>query len=306
MNARRLVITRDHAPRFSAVRLFFRGLCGVSPALAARIAERIWFTPPRPPVSPASHAFLATGERIELSVGGHRLVAWSWGKGPVVLLMHGWGGYGAQLESFVAPLQGAGYRAILFDALAHGASGPSPHGARRTTFFDFADALGVLASRFGPIRGLVTHSGGCTAAGWAIRGGFEVPAAVFIAPMASPIRYQRFFQQALGLSDEVLRRFAANVERRLGFQWADMEMTAIPRVVTPPPVLVVHDRDDRETAWEEGASIAESWPGAELMTTTGLGHRRVLRDSAVIEASIRFVEAAASSANDVRADAAAL
>jgi len=307
MNARRLVLARDLAPRLSPVRLFFRGLGALSPALAARVAQRIWFTPPRPPLPEAAKAFLSTGERIELAVGGRRLVSWSWGEGPAVILMHGWGGYGAQMEGFVEPLRKAGYRAVLFDALAHGASGPSPHGARRTTFFDFVDALRVLASHFGPIHGLVAHSGGCTAAGWAFRGGFEVPAAVFVAPMASPLRYQRFFQQALGLSDEVLRRFAGNVERWLGFQWKDMEMTAVPSVVTPPPVLVVHDRDDRETSWEEGASIAETWPGAKLMTTTGLGHRRVLRDAAVVDAAVRFLEEASRSASeDVRPAAAAL
>ena len=305
MNARRLVLSHEVASPLSPARLFFRGLGALSPTLAARAAQRIWFTPPRPPLPEAAKAFLATGERIELSVGGRRLVAWSWGAGPAVILMHGWGGYGAQMEGFVEPLRNAGYRAVLFDALAHGASGPSPHGARRTTFFDFVDALRELTSHFGPLHGLVAHSGGCTAAGWAFRGGFRIPAAVFVAPMASPLRYQRLFQQALGLSDEVLRRFARNVEQWLGFQWEDMEMTAIPRVVTPPPLLVVHDRDDRETSWEEGASIAESWPGARLMTTTGLGHRRVLRDAAVVAEAIRFLENARSASEDISPAAAA-
>ena len=50
-----------------------------------------------------------------------------------------------------------------------------------------------------------------------------------------------------------------------------------------PPLLVVHDKDDRETAWQDGADIASRWPHAELHTTTGLGHVRILRDSAVVE-----------------------
>jgi hypothetical protein len=42
-------------------------------------------------------------------------------------------------------------------------------------------------------------------------------------------------------------------------------------------ILVVHDRDDDDTYWTEGAALAEAWPGAQLLTTTGLGHRRILR-----------------------------
>src|SRR5687768_13955762 len=98
MNARRLVLTRNLVPRLSPIRLFFRGLGALSPGLAARVAQRIWFTPPRPPLPEASKGFLSTGQRVELAVGGRRLVAWSWGEGPTVLLMHGWGGYGAQME----------------------------------------------------------------------------------------------------------------------------------------------------------------------------------------------------------------
>ena len=55
------------------------------------------------------------------------------------------------------------------------------------------------------------------------------------------------------------------------------------------PLLVVHDRDDRETFWSEGNALVEAWPGARLISTSGLGHRRVLREPAVIEEARQFV-----------------
>jgi pimeloyl-ACP methyl ester carboxylesterase len=55
------------------------------------------------------------------------------------------------------------------------------------------------------------------------------------------------------------------------------------------PLLVVHDRDDNETLWEDGVTLVETWPGARMITTEGLGHRRILRDPAVVEAGTRFV-----------------
>ena len=41
----------------------------------------------------------------------------------------------------------------------------------------------------------------------------------------------------------------------------------------------------------DGAAVAASWLGAELVTTRGLGHRRILRDPAVVLRVAEFLEA---------------
>ncbi len=262
------------------------------PGLAARVAEKLWVTPPRPPIREGSTAFLATGERFELVVGGRAVVAWKWGTGPAVILMHGWGGYGAQMQPFVEPLTRAGYQAVLFDAPAHGVSGPSRLGARRSTLFDFADALNAIARAAPSVAGVIAHSGGSTAAAWALRSWptSSPPPMVFIAPMSSPIKYRDILQQRLGFSDRVMRRFIARTERKLGFGWNQLEVPDMAAQVKTPPLLVVHDRNDRETSWSEGAAIAEAWPDARLHTTERLGHYRILRDKAVIDEVVRFLK----------------
>ena len=78
------------------------------------------------------------------------------------------------------------------------------------------------------------------------------------------------------------------LERRLGFSWKDLNIPAFAPDMRVP-LLVVHDRDDREVGWSDGAAIAQSWPGAELMTTTGLGHHRIVSDSAVIRQVVTFL-----------------
>ena len=42
--------------------------------------------------------------------------------------------------------------------------------------------------------------------------------------------------------------------------------------------------------WSDGAAIAGAWPGARLVTTTGLGHRRILRDERVVSQAVAFVK----------------
>lgn len=71
--------------------------------------------------------------------------------------------------------------------------------------------------------------------------------------------------------------------------WGDFNVPDIGRCRPVPPTLVVHDRHDKEVRWEDGAAIAGAWPGATLLTTEGLGHRRILRDAGVIDQVVRFL-----------------
>jgi alpha-beta hydrolase superfamily lysophospholipase len=274
----------------TAMRLGFRALAAVAPGTAARLATQLWFRPPAAKVHPAAREFMKTGDRTTMLVQGRPLAVWSWGSGPTVLLVHGWGGYGGQMQPFVEPLVRSGYRAIIFDAPAHGESGPSQLGARRTTLFDFAWAVDAIGRNERALAGIIAHSGGSTAVAWAMLTAEWRPRAVaFIAPMASPTRYRALFHRALGLSEDVERRFTEITARQFGFRWEDLEVPDMAKRMQTPPVLVVHDRGDEETSWEEGAAIAGAWPGGSLLTTDGLGHRRVLRDPAVVEAVTAFI-----------------
>jgi pimeloyl-ACP methyl ester carboxylesterase len=54
------------------------------------------------------------------------------------------------------------------------------------------------------------------------------------------------------------------------------------------PLLVIHDRDDAEVPWTDGADLVDAWPGARLLLTRGLGHRRILHDAVVVQATASF------------------
>lgn len=272
------------------IRAGFRALSAIAPRRAAAIGARLWFAVPRPPITEEARRFLGTGEPFETSVGGSPVAGWRWGKGDPVLLMHGWGGYAAQLQAFVTPLVSAGLQVLAYDAPSHGMSGPSPLGPKHATLFDFADTMLAVSKQVPRIAGVIAHSGGCAAAAWALRKRPDWPVhrMVFIAPFGSPARYMGVFQRVVGLSDRAMQCFREDTQRQFQFQWTDFEVTAIAGVVKTPPLLVIHDKDDRETAWQDGADIVSQWPDATLRTTTGLGHNRILRDPAVVEAAVRF------------------
>jgi hypothetical protein len=51
----------------------------------------------------------------------------------------------------------------------------------------------------------------------------------------------------------------------------------------------VHDRADREIPYDAAERLVASWPQADLVSTDGLGHQRILRDADVIALVAMFV-----------------
>ncbi len=270
------------------IRVAFAVLNRTAPALAARWAERLWFTLPRP-AAPARPVAVPGGRAFTVDAGGHRIAGQVWGTGPVIHLLHGWGGYAGQLAAFVAPLVARGYRVVAFDAPSHGRSAPGAYGPRSSSIPEFAAALTAVAAHHGPAHAVIAHSLGATAAAVALCDGLCAERVALLAPMAGPASYAGRFAGALGLGEPAYRRLVARVERRVGAPMHHFDVPELGRAVAMPPTLVVHDRDDAYTPLGDGAAIAAAWPGARLHVTSGLGHRRLLRDPDVAAEVTGFV-----------------
>jgi pimeloyl-ACP methyl ester carboxylesterase len=274
----------------SAVRAAFWLLERAAPARGARGAARRWFTIPRARGRGGRPGRRGPeGDRFQVPVHGGSVVGWTWGDGAPVYLVHGWGGAAGQLGAFVEPLVAAGYRVVSFDAPSHGASAPGPGGPRTSSILEFAAALRAVATVYGPAHAVVAHSLGCAATAVALREGLVASRAVLVAPFVDVVPYTHEFARRLGFGERVRARMVRRFERRLGVPMSQFELTGMARQMTPPPVLVVHDRDDRETMWSDGRDLSRAWPAARLLTTSGLGHRRILSDPEVVAEVVRFV-----------------
>ncbi|HZA04066.1 MAG TPA: alpha/beta fold hydrolase [Propionibacteriaceae bacterium] len=259
----------------------------LTPALAARVAARLWFTiPPRVRVG----VDVAGGAPFETSVDGRVVRGAVWGDGPVVYLVHGWAGDRRQMAPLVEPLVAAGYRVVAFDGPSHGRSDPGRSGPGRSHAVEFANALATVASRHGAARAVVAHSMGAMATMVALRlGRLSAERLVFVAPMHELRSYLDRFADSLGLGRRARRRLDADLEAHVGMLVEDFELLNLAEDTQPAPLLVVHDRNDRQLGWAESVALVDQWPGARLVTTEGLGHSRLLGDSAVHEAIVDFV-----------------
>ena len=229
------------------------------------------------------------------------MIGEAWGDGPPVYLLHGWAGHGGQLAAFAPPLVARGYRVVTFDAPSHGASAPGAYGPRSSSIPEFAAALSAVAATHGPAHAIIAHSMGCTAAAVALSDGLPARRVALLAPMASPVTYARQFAAVLGFGERTYRRLIARVERRVGAPMHHFDVPELGHTVAMPPTLIVHDRDDTSTPVTDGAAIAAAWSGARLHTTSGLGHRRLLRDPDVLAEVVDFVSAGPATDNSIQA-----
>lgn len=262
----------------------FKVFCALAPRTAARVALRLFRTPHRHGTPLREKAWLKSAEPFSLDVAGERLRAWSWGEGPTVLLVHGWEGRGSQMGAFAHPLVEAGFRVVTLDGPGHGDSS-----GRLSSVPQFAEAIAVLVEKIGPVHGIVTHSFGGAATGWAAR---QVPLTnrlVFVAPPGDLDQYVTFFSDLLGLSPAVRQRMVSLLEKRFGLRWDEVRYATL-TPVEDTDLLVIQDRDDKESPFSNGLAVATAWPGSRLHTTSGLGHRRILRHREVIEQVVRFLD----------------
>jgi len=207
----------------------------------------------------------------------------SWGSGKPLLLIHGWEGRGTQLGAIASVLATRGYEVIAPDLPAHGDS-PGSH----TDLLEFAAVVAELIRTTHP-AGIVAHSFGAAATNVALR---EAPFDGRLVYLSPPEDFRFFtltFASMLGIPEDLALRMERKLERRFGVEWSQLRGAAIAPQMTAP-LLVIHDEDDQDVPARYGRALAAAWPGSELMVTTGLGHRRILRDDGIIEAAIAFLE----------------
>jgi hypothetical protein len=125
-----------------------------APAVGSRWAVELWCTPPAVEASLRMPPGVPPSEPVEATWSGHRIAGESWGDGPAVYLVHGWGGCRAHLGVFVKPLVEAGHRVIAFDLPSHNESEPGDLAPGRTTIVECAEAVRAFVRAHGPARAI--------------------------------------------------------------------------------------------------------------------------------------------------------
>jgi len=277
-------ITPDLQRRLSR---FYGFVQALSPALAARLALRMFLTPPRRKLDPDDAPVVAQAVRTLVPVGEGAFTKWTWGEGaPVVVVLHGWGSHAARFGSFIAPLRAAGFTVVGIDAPAHGASP-----GRMSDLTRFRDSLAEVLRAHQPVHAVIGHSLGGAATLTVLAETREFhPRKICLFGVPSDMDWiLESFAMMLGLKPRALAKLRERFERRFGRSARDISvMSAAPHVRIP--VLVVHDEEDNVAPITQGTAPAAVISGASVILTRGLGHSGGLRDAATIERVIAFLK----------------
>ncbi len=288
-NVRTFMHKRRRAIRRSSIRAVgasMRTLAKVAPSLAIDVARYMFFKPMRIGMHPSAAAVLAEGGRLTVKREGRRLNGFTWGRrdAPTVLLVHGWSGNAAQMTAFVAPLVHRGFRVVAFDLSGHGASEGD-----QATIVRLAEDVLEIGRYVGGLEAVIAHSFGGPVTTLALLAGLRAENVVFIAPPFDASSWLGAFGTWLGFDETLRRMLKQRLEATVGLGFEELTgRTLAPTMTTP--LLVIHDDEDRDVSVHAGEQLAACWPDAELQTTSGLGHQRILRDERVIEDAIRFIE----------------
>ncbi len=158
----------------------------------------------------------------------------------------------------------------------------------------------LLVAQDRGIVAAVAHSLGGVAVALALRAGIRLRRAVLLGTPADPALYFERFASALRLPPGLTRRARREAERHTGHPWSELRLAS--GLCPSIPLLLLHDRDDSEVSFAEALTLSAAWSSARLLATTGLGHRRILRDPDVVTQTAEFLGTPADGATDLEDD----
>lgn len=256
----------------------------VAPDLTARLVKRLIFTPTRLKPSEPGRSILGQARVDQLSIDGQTVYHYVWGDaGPRVLLVHGWGGDAAQMTAYVEPLRQLGYQVVAIDMPAHGRSTGKSASVRH-----FEPCVANAARVYGEFQGVIAHSLGAAAVTFAMSRGFSAPRAVFLGPVSRYDSVWEYSRRMMNLPAKVMPKVVKHAQDWLGITFPEMEPARLAPAMSAA-LLIIHDRGDRESPFDDAAALAAAWPGAELAATEKLGHTRALRDPALVTRAVAFL-----------------
>jgi len=264
----------------------------LSPRLGGRLAFKLWRRPLARGRVRANEQLVHDAARVEI-VDNVKTYAWGDGQRPV-LLVHGWRSRASRYAGFVTRLLELGYSPVSYDAPAHGDSD-----GEVASILGHQRIIRALEERHGPFEGVIAHSLGVPFALYAVREGVAAKRLVMISGIADFGYLADAFCAELGLGPKINRELRRSIER--GYFDGDGGIWTRFSVSTgKAELLVIHnDEDDVVDPAQAGLLLRNYGERAHFLPTTGLGHRRILSDPAVIAEAVAFLQdSAQDSAQD--------
>lgn len=251
------------------------------------LARHFFFRPirfPRP--SYEENVFNSSEKSKFIDIQGRAIQLFSWGRGPTVILSHGWSGRGTQMGKIAIALANSGFRAVAYDAPAHGLSAGS-----KSNLQEIVETIELLSKEFPDVHAYVGHSLGGLAS---LHAATRIPQVKRVVMIGSPNRITEIienFCRMIRASYKIGDLLNETIEKQFGLPSDHYSSAHVLESLPNLLGLIVHDEEDYDVTIENAREIERAWRGrAQLVETKGLGHRRILSDEKVIHRVVNFVK----------------
>lgn len=267
------------------VRWIFPKAEAIAPWLAHQYFIKIFFTPLRYKVPEKEKEAADQAEKFTILAAGRKIQCYSWGKGPVILVVHGWAGRATQFRKIIETFVNEGYRVVGFDGPAHGKSE-----GKKTNIIEFEDTLKKIYDRIGQPEGIIAHSFGGGAVLYAAMNGLPVKRLINIASPTIGDEIIKTYLRAVHGSWKTGEFFKSYILETQGKPFDEFtSLHFIRHLRQEIDLLLVHAKDDKEVMMEHPLALKKVYPKTELLITEGLGHTRILRDEEVMRNCVTFI-----------------
>ncbi len=176
-----------------------------------------------------------------------------------------------------------GYSTLSFDAPAHG---KSPGKISMMPFF--IESIHHLEKLHGPFHSAIGHSLGGMSILKAVKNGLDLNKLIIIGTANSVTHITKDFAKNMKLNEKVARKMKTYFDSKFG-EDMDNYSGAVSAKAVKIPTLVIHDEDDVDVHVSSAYEIDNNLSDSQLYITKGLGHRKILGDSEVINKITTFI-----------------
>jgi pimeloyl-ACP methyl ester carboxylesterase len=272
----------------------FRFIISALPSqLAARFALFIARFPAiKPKLKERDRAALASATGFTFSEGSR--VAYSWGSGPIIILIHGWEGRASQLAPIAQALAKKGFCAIAYDGKAHGKST-----GKSTTFLGIQQDIQAITKHLNqPIHAYVAHSaGGLSLMAARIKHNVTAKHFITLAAPRAPYPFINTLKRELGIGNKTKQHCQNQVAKQFDLSWDALMDGFAFEGSEQGKLLAIFDEQDELVDPADADVVIKRWPNAQTYTTQDLGHIKVLWDKQVIDRIVSFVSTPSSTGN---------
>lgn len=208
----------------------------------------------------------------------NKIRVFEWGSGPVILLVHGWGGRALQLDAFVPALLQRGFKVVAFDHKGHGES--STH---FSSYLEIVRSTELLVNHYAQdLYGVVAHSIGSNATFKASEHFERKLKIAAVAPMENFPQWLEIMRRKIGIYEKLYANVIGQIETDTGLNLLEQCRLNFEQLGRHD-VLLVHDKFDRINKISASLEIQRNLPAATLVQTEMLGHSRILDNEEVVQ-----------------------